>query len=625
MEWGKRVGLVVLFAGALVVTFGGLALLNPAPAASDSPASPQPTDGGGIGPVPTIEESHSGGGTPEGARSSRSIYDAASSWYGAESIPSDWWNTSREYRESDLQFRNVSRSVGLSYRSAHTYRGAQEFVSNAGAYASDYDGDGWTDVLLVGGERPVLFHNDNGTFRPSGEIPPLNRTIQSAVFLDFDADGDDDLLLLANYDRPLLLENHGDGFERTDAGLPRFAMPYGGTVGDFNEDGCPDLFVIQYGDWRRTTPAAYPNYDVPPMRDNAGRNRLFEGDCGSFTETTSRAGIRGFGWSLATSSVDFDGDGDLDVYVANDYNHDVLYLNRGSGTFRRRVLGGDTNRNGMAAEVADVNGDARPDVFVTNIRFPEAVATEYAEDNDHLVGNTLMVNTGNGTFENRARSYGVWRGGHGWSAVLADLDNDGDDDLVHTNKAFSPGELNRNFLNPDAVFRTYRYPLVRERRGDRFVPVDPPDLGFTVTNGRGLAHLDFDRDGDADLLVADTGSNYVSSTGTSRGENYVLYENVGATGNAIQVALRAPDRPVLGATVTVTAGGTTQTGFYTARTDFLSQDTRTLHFGVGDARSVDVTVAWPDGTTTRYDDVATGQRVVLTPDGVVRRLPFTDG
>ena len=619
MRFRRSTGLVFLVVVGVAATFGVLTAVNPV---AETPDTGQPTRAAPSAPsTPDTDKNRGTGTTRVGATGVQSRQTTAGGVYGGQqdrqtSTPNpigSWDALSEPQRDSGIQFREVADSRSLSYEAATTYDSQQEFVSNSGAYVADYDRDGWPDLLLVGGDRPVLFHNRNGSFERTDRLAGLNRTIQSAVFFDYDRDGWPDLFLLANYDRPVVFENENGRFTRRDVGLPELSMPYAATAGDYDGDGCPDLFLAQYGDWRDGSPGGYLDYNVTLDSDTAYQNRLFDGDCTSFSDATSGSGVTGSGWTLATSSVDFDGDGDLDVYVSNDYNQDVFYRNAGDGTFRRERQGEVTNRNGMAAEVTDVNGDGSPDVFVTNIFFTDAVADEFPDDNDHLHGNSLMVNDGDGTFRERAAEYGVRRGGQGWATAITDLDNDGDADLVHATRQFSRYFVGDELRNAASVFRFYRYPVVRERVDDGFEAVRADDAGFEQTDGRGLAHFDFDRDGDADLLVADADG------------RFRLYENVGADGGAVQVTLRADDRPTLGATVTLATDGTEQTKFRTTETDLLSQDTRTLHFGVGDADSATVTVAWPDGATTHYTDLAAGHRYVLGPDGVERRLPFVAG
>jgi hypothetical protein len=533
-------------------------------------------------------------------------------------------NADDRERGDAFEFRSVARDVGFdySYSSGEKFGGRREMATNAGVYVTDYDDDGWPDLLAIGGEIPVLFENVDGEFRRSGALPDLGHDVNSALFFDYDGDGRDDLLLLGVDGTLTLLENRDGSFViREDAFDVRLAEPMVATAGDYDGDGCVDVFLAQHGDWTANLPTGFENYSAPVDGDNGNPNHLFRGNCSSF-ERVNDSGIRGSRWSLAASFADLTGDGRLDVHVVNDFNHDIVYRNRGDGTFEQIVLGEATNRNGMASELADVNGDGRLDVFVTNIFYPPWVA-ERIGSNDALVekasGNNLLVNRGDGAFVDRAPAYGVAKGGWGWAATIVDLDNDGDQDLVHATQDRSFRTSRRDPLFTDREIRVlreeypfYQYPAVRERGDGEFSNVSAPDVGFERTDGRGMVRLDYDRDGDQDLAIATTSS-------------YRLYENRG-DGQAIQVVVRGTDaRRPIGARVTVAGGAGNETlhRIASATTDFLSQGSWAMQFGLGSRERVDVRVTWPDGTRRTFEDVPAGRRIVVTPDGIKRSVPFS--
>jgi len=514
-------------------------------------------------------------------------------------------------------FDRVGEERGLEYQYNSTYGGNHRLVTNAGVYVADYDRDGWDDVLAVGGDRPVLYTNRGGRFVASGALDGIDRSVRTALFVDYDADGWRDLLLLSIGRSPLLLENDNGTFSRRDAGFRTpLRNPVGATTGDYDADGCPDLYVIQYGNWSTRLPTGYENYSATAGGDNGSPNRLYDGHCGSF-DRVEGAPTGATRWSLATSTADLDGDDRPDIHVANDFNHDVVYLNRGNGSFREVVLGERTNRNGMSSELGDVNGDRRLDVFVTNIYYPDwAAARINAVLRIKASGNNLLVNRANGTFLERSGDYGVRRGGWGWAAVMADLDNDGDEDLFHTTRTmsfrlrdaeFSAAEIDRLERKP-----MYNRPVAWERRDGQFDSVDAERAGFVTANGRGAAALDFDRDGALDLLVAAPGD-----------QGYVLYENANASGRrALQVRVGDNGTLATGADVVVRTDGETQWRQVRPGTDFLSQDPGYLHVGVGRATAVDVRVTWPDGTERLFRDVRTDRRIVISRAGVERARPL---
>lgn len=272
----------------------------------------------------------------------------------------------------------------------------------------------------------------------------------------------------------------------------------------------------------------------------------------------------------------------------------------------------------MASEVFDATGDGQPDVFVTNIYLP--VSKENISESryrnfrslfenvldERARGNNPLVFCGTDFDSNPcdlAPEYGIRKGGWGWAAVAADFDNDGDDDLFHTTQTV----LRMNRSDPH-----YTYPMVWLREGDKFTTLNASATGFEETDGRGVVGFDYDLDGDIDLLVA------------THGGRYVLYENHVESRNSLEIVLRRPGPgSPMGAEVQIVTQEKTQTARLNSKADYQSQDSRILHFGVGDTAHIErVIVTWPDGTTTVIPDLKTGQRVVVTPGGIRNRLEF---
>ena len=518
---------------------------------------------------------------------------------------------------SRIQFEDATSASGLAYEAS----GSGVGNGNSGVYVADVDRDGWPDVLAVGGTTPALFENRNGTFARRASFPAVDGAIKSASFVDVEGDGWPDLFLFGRDGTVHAFRNDRGTFEPTDYGLGNLSYPLGAAAADYDGDGDADLFVYQSGSWRERKPAGYFSLNASIDVDNGHPNYLYE-NTGEGFERVRTDDIRGERWSLAASFVDLTGDGRPDIHVANDYNSDTIYLNRGGGDFERRSLGGSTARNGMASEVADVTGDGRPDVFVSNIWFPNLKANMEPERYDRLErllefvihssrteGNTLLVNQGEGAFTDRAEGLGVRRGGWGWAASMTDFDNDGDRDLVHTTQ---------RVIRIDRDDPVYTYPMVfqsnRSVAGDdgRFERVEKATNGMRETDGRGLATLDYDRDGAQELVVA-----------AYDGE-FVVYDNTG-TGDRNSLQFRVVDEDgatALGATVTVTASGE-QTVRQASNTDFLSQDSRVEHVGLGASETASVRVTWPDGTERVYEDVRANQRLRITKSELVVVLGST--
>ncbi|WP_225334867.1 CRTAC1 family protein [Halomicrobium urmianum] len=515
----------------------------------------------------------------------------------------------------EIGFEDATASAGLNYTDAV---GTGIGNGNAGVYVADVDGDGWEDVLAVGGERPVLFENRGGEFTRSDALPDLNRSFKSAAFVDYDGDGSEDLLLLPAGGEVVALHNDGGAFERDDVGLGNVTYPLGAAPADYDGDGDQDLLLYQSGDWADEKPEGYSALNGTLDEDNGHPNILYE-NTGDGFERVGDAGIEGDRWSLSASFVDLTGDGRPDVHVANDYNSDVIYVNQGDGTFEQRLLRGNTARNGMSSEVVDVNRDGRPDVLVTNIHLPISRETmsperyERVEDflrwvihSNRTRGNTLLINEGGGEFSDGAERWNLRSGGWGWAATATDFDNDGDRDLMHTTQ---------NVVAIDREDPHYTYPMLWEREGGNFTTLDASERGLAQDNGRGMVTLDYDRDGDQDVISA----NYDG--------NYTLYENTVNTSETSSLQVRVVDddgATAYGAEVRVEADDT-QVRTQRPRTDYLSQESRVIHFGLGDADAADVTVTWPDGTERTVEGVSADQRVLLAPDGVEQVGEFTEG
>lgn len=512
---------------------------------------------------------------------------------------------------AEIKFRNATEESGLAYQD--TIDGGFG-NGNAGIYATDYDNDGWTDLLAVGGDRPVLFRNVEGTYERSNALPVLNQSFKSAAVIDYDGDGWEDVFLLPQNGSVAALHNDKGSFERVDLGLGNVTYPLGAAAADYDDDGDRDIFLYQSGNWREDKPRGYFALNGTIKDDNGNPNFLYENMERGFKRVND-TGLGGERWSLAASFTDLTGDGRPDIHVANDYNTDVVYVNQGDGTFEQHKQGGATARNGMASEVADVTNDGRPDVFVSNIYLPVSRETmgkerfERVEDfltfiinSNRTKGNTLLINQGNGEFQDRADELGVRHGGWGWAASFADFNNDGRRDLIHTTQ---------HVITIDKEDPHYTYPMLWTNNGSGFTSLDASDHGLDEHDGRGMATLDYDRDGDQDLVTA----NY--------GQAYTIYENRVNGTNSIEFRVVGDDgETALSATIIVDAGGDTTTVIQNGRTGYLSQDTRVNHVGLGSTDTVDLTVTWPDGTAHTFENVAANRRLRITKNGLQRVTVF---
>ena len=342
----------------------------------------------------------------------------------------------------------------------------RRYVYGSGVAVLDADGDGWEDLLFASGDRLELFRNRNGQFSRAtpdwgleGLIEADDPRILTAVIpADFDNDGDADVFVGAEFGQPLLLRNEGGRFRLlSDTGLVSGERTIGAVAADFDGDGVLDLYVANHEDEYRRAPN-------PPWSKNAQADQLFLGlGDGHFRDVTRRAGVGNRGWSLIPVAADYDGDGDPDLFVGNDFGSDVLYRNRGDGRFEEvsSEVGVDQPVASMGADWGDYDADGDLDLFVGGmasnagwvLEVPEFEIRKVPRVFDWLFrpyvrdyvrswfrGNRFYENQGDGSFREIAAESGVDAHGWSWGSVWLDFDNDAQLDLYALN-GFITGAL----------------------------------------------------------------------------------------------------------------------------------------------------------------------------------------
>jgi enediyne biosynthesis protein E4 len=477
----------------------------------------------------------------------------------------------------------------------------------------DYNNDGLLDIFLVNSGRltdpmrgPEMFdrhdsqywnrlyrQNPDGSFIDVTEAAGLanagdgNYGMGVAVG-DYDNDGYPDLYV-TNYGRNTLYHNNGDGTftdVTTKAGVAVGGWSCSAGFFDYDNDGHLDLFVTRYMEWdtqhSKICGGEWQTY-CPPAEFPSTTNILYRnrGD-GTFEDVSLRSSIGSLkGRSLGVSFADYDDDGFTDIFVANDGMRQFLFHNNGNGTFRECGLEAGASLtadgkplSGMGTVFQDYDNDGRPDILVTVL--PREV---YA----------LFHNDGGGLFSYRSLESGLGllsAASSGWGVGLEDFDNDGWKDLF-----VAQSHVLDNVEGIDPMLRYKQPPLLALNHKGRFERADPGTE--TPIAGRGAAFGDLNNDGWMDAVV------------TSLGGKPLVFFNHGGAGHWLSVALRGTqsNRDGIGARVRVNG----QTRFATTAGSYISASDKRLHFGLGPAETAKVEIRWPSGARQVLDEVKANQ------------------
>jgi hypothetical protein len=514
-------------------------------------------------------------------------------------------------------FEDIAERAGVRFvhRSGHRDRFDLPEIMGGGAALFDMDNDGDLDLYLVQsgslsspdkapGNR--LYRNrGDGTFEDvtTGSGADVAGYGMGVAAGDFDNDGNVDLYV-TNLGANVLLKGDGRG-HFTDvtakAGVASSGWSTSAAFLDYDADGYLDLFVVHYLHWQPASEVecysltGVRDYCSPRTYDLPSSATLYHnnGD-GTFTDVSDRAGLRAaVGNGLGVVAGDVNGDGRIDIFVANDGTPNQLWINKGDGRFEDAalVMGCAIDldgkpKAGMGVHMADVDGDGDDDLLVVNLDGESD--SFYRNEKTFFRDDTAVV--GLRTVSRPFTRFGT---------ALLDFDNDGLLDLYEANgRVGRQSELYSSdpYAEPNLLFRGLagpRFEEVKPRGGTRSV---------LVGTSRAAAFGDIDNDGGIDIVVVNRDA-----------RAYVLHNVVGGRGHWIM--FRVIDehvRDALGAVVTMTAGSRAITRSVRSAYSYLASNDPRVHVGLGqETMARDVAVRWPDGSRERFGDVAVDRVVEL--------------
>jgi len=458
---------------------------------------------------------------------------------------------------AQVAFEESAQQLGISINCEYTFLGN-------GITFFDYDNDGLDDITVATalGDPIYFYKNINGNFvSQTLNISNNNARNKQVNWVDIDNDGDNDLFITSDESGNRLFENLGNMIMSeitSTSGMLTDNFPYyGASWGDYNNDGFLDVFIS--------------------IRDPFIPNILYRnnGDK-TFTLANVEAGLLTDGYmSFCSAFIDYDNDGDQDIYVANDKyaNPNLMYRNNGDGTFTEvgNITGTDVSIDAMSVTVEDFNYDGWLDIYITN----------------DPSNNILFVNNGDGTFTDMAQSYQVTFNSSSWGAVFLDADNDKDLDLYVSgegNGTVSP------FLS-SAFYENINSSLFQLNNN-----AVPGDFAYNYGNATG----DVDNDGYPEIVV-----NNIDH------ENIFLWKNTTNTSNnwlKVKLEGTTSNRNGIGSFIEISINANKQYRYTCLGEGYLSQNSATEQFGLGTETIVDyVKVKWLSGIEDIFYNVSPNQ------------------
>ena len=522
-----------------------------------------------------------------------------------------------------IRFTDVTTQVGIHFRHNSGAFGKKYLpeTMGSGVCVLDYDNDGWQDILFVnsmdwpehktGKSFPALYHNNkDGTFtdvtRQAGLATEMYGLGCAAA--DYDNDGFDDIYITA-LDGSHLFHNLGNGKfadVTAKAGVRSPGFATGAVWFDYDNDGKLDLFVSHYVDWSVATDqyctldGKHKSYCTPELYKGQSATLYHNKGNGVFEDVTKKAGLYDpTSKSLGVALIDYDNDGWLDLFVANDTQPNKLYRNNHNGTFTDQAFASGVAfsdagkaRAGMGADAADYDASGRQSLVVGNFT-------------NESMG--LFHNDGSGLFTDKSMAAGIGAPSANsltFSTFFFDYDLDGLPDIFAAN-----GHVADDVSVVTPTIHYAESPLLFHNKGDGKFDDVTNRVGCALRQpivGRGAAYLDFDNDGDLDLVIS-----------TGNGPAKLLRNDNGNQNDMLRVKTigTKSNRDGIGARVIVkTSKGMKLFGMVKDGSSYLSQSELPLTFGLGKPdtdKMVSLEIVWPSGRKESVTNIKPNQSITL--------------